>query len=345
MGNAKTAGEGTRNKGSTRYARAVLLLLAGYLSVVSCQEKPDNTWMLALALSGAGSGASAMASVAEPKFSVPDGTYPYDLTVTISSATPGATLYFTTDGSPPDATSTKYSSPVTVPYSGNPITIRAIAMATGKRPSPVTTATYTIRPALIYELKDGSIPLGSAVRLQNQLVTARSAKEYYLQIKEGDPDWQGSADHSGIYVYSPANAVSPGDRVTITGANLVVYFGQRQLMAGSVVVEATGQALPSPLVVDPGDVATGGSRASSLESVLITVTGVSVTSISPPAKGGDTMPNNEFVVTGGLRVNDSLYLINPFPSVGQSYSSLTGILEFRNSDSKLELRRAADVVP
>src|SRR5262249_8079004 len=59
---------------------------------------------------------------------------------------------------------------------------------------------------------------------------------------------------------------------------------------------------------------------------------------------GDTPPTNEFVVDNAVRVNDYLYLITPFPLVGTNYASLTGILDYRNNDSKIELRGPADVV-
>jgi hypothetical protein len=91
-------------------------------------------------------------------------------------------------------------------------------------------------------------------------------------------------------------------------------------------------------------VATGGVSAAKLESVIVQVANTPVTSITPPLGAGDVAPNNEFVVGGSLRINDYLYLLSPFPLVGLPFTSLTGILEFRNGDSKLELRSSADAV-
>ncbi|MFT3766682.1 MAG: DUF4215 domain-containing protein [Minicystis sp.] len=202
-------------------------------------------------------------------------------------------------------------------------------------------------PATIYQIKDGTIPPGNTVALTNQLVTGRSARGYYLQVKQGDPDYDATkgADHSGVHVFDTANTVKVGDRVTLSNATVTDYFGQIQLtMPTAMVVTSNNEAPPPPVVVMPAEVATNGAKAAALEAVIVQVNNVSVTDINPTPGAGDTTPTNEFVVSGGLRVNDFLYLITPFPALGQNYGSLSGILDYRNNDSKLELRGASDVV-
>jgi len=199
-------------------------------------------------------------------------------------------------------------------------------------------------PGSIYDIKKGVIPAGTLVSMSNQLVTARSASGFFLQAKTGDPGYAGT-DYSGLFVFLNANAVKAGDRVTITTATVQSFNGQIQLSGPTVsVVTSAGEAAPDPVDVTPADVATGGAKAAALESVLVKVTSPSVTDIAPAPGAGDTAPTNEFVVDGSLRVNDALYLIAPFPTAGTVYGSLTGVLDFRNANSKLELRGAADVV-
>lgn len=80
-----------------------------------------------------------------PTFSPAAGTYPAGPRVTISTVTPGAQIYYTTDGTTPTTASPAYSSPITLSASA---TMRAIAIASGFSNSTVGSATYTIVPVL-----------------------------------------------------------------------------------------------------------------------------------------------------------------------------------------------------
>jgi LysM repeat protein len=72
------------------------------------------------------------------------GTYTSAQTVTISDATSGATIYYTTNGSTPTTSSTKYTGPITV---SSTETLEAIAAETGYTNSAVASAAYTINIA------------------------------------------------------------------------------------------------------------------------------------------------------------------------------------------------------
>jgi alpha-galactosidase len=76
-----------------------------------------------------------------PILSVPSGTYTSVQTVTITDTTPGATIYYTTDGSTPTASSTQYTAPINV---GSSETLTAIAIASGFPNSNLASATYTV---------------------------------------------------------------------------------------------------------------------------------------------------------------------------------------------------------
>jgi hypothetical protein len=95
--------------------------------------------------SGVGS-ASYTFAAGTPTFSPGTGIYTLAQTVTISDTTPGATIYYTTDGTTPTTSSTVYSGPITVSASevSTSETVQAIATASGYSQSEVGTAVYTI---------------------------------------------------------------------------------------------------------------------------------------------------------------------------------------------------------
>jgi arabinogalactan endo-1,4-beta-galactosidase len=86
-------------------------------------------------------------AAATPTFSPAAGTYTTAQTVTISDATAGATIYYTTNGTTPTTASTVYSGAITIPATPATETIQAIAVATGYANSPVASAVYTMAPA------------------------------------------------------------------------------------------------------------------------------------------------------------------------------------------------------
>jgi cysteine-rich repeat protein len=201
-------------------------------------------------------------------------------------------------------------------------------------------------PTSIVAIKTGTAPTGP-VSLNGVLVTAVASSGYFLQA---DPDGGvNGADYTGLYAYAPTSMLTAGDRINIANATVANYFGQVQLngslaVGAGVTVVSSGNPLPAPVVVNPADVATDGGRAAALESVLVRVENVTVTDIAPPLGTNEIAPTNEFMVDGGLRVNDLMYLTSPFPTVNQTLLSITGVLDFRNGHSKLEPRNAQDVV-
>ena len=86
-------------------------------------------------------GGSATQTVATPVFSTASGTYYEEIDVEISCATEGASIYYTTDGTTPDASSELYTGPIHVDAD---MTIKAIGILEGYENSNVATANYVI---------------------------------------------------------------------------------------------------------------------------------------------------------------------------------------------------------
>src|ERR1035438_4403184 len=78
---------------------------------------------------------------AKPTFAPPGGPFSTPQPVTITSTTPGAKIYYTTDGSTPTTGSNAYTTAVAV---SSTETIQAIATAPGYTTSALATAAYTI---------------------------------------------------------------------------------------------------------------------------------------------------------------------------------------------------------
>jgi hypothetical protein len=85
---------------------------------------------------------SASMTTAAPVASPPPGQYSSPQSVTLTSATTGAVIYYTLDGSTPTTASTVYSAPITA--GDGTTTLKAMAIASGAQQSSVTTATYVI---------------------------------------------------------------------------------------------------------------------------------------------------------------------------------------------------------
>ena len=97
---------------------------------------------------------------ATPAFSPAGGTYSTTQMVTMSDATPGASIYYTTDGTNPTPSSSKYSGPITV---SSTQTVNAIAAANGYRNSAVGSAAYVIQPppTFAFSGSPGSLTIAS----------------------------------------------------------------------------------------------------------------------------------------------------------------------------------------
>ena len=84
---------------------------------------------------------SAEPVAATPTFSPAPGSYSSAQSVTLSDSTAGATIYYTTNGTTPTTSSTKYSAALSI---SSTTTIEAMAVASGYTNSAIASGTYTI---------------------------------------------------------------------------------------------------------------------------------------------------------------------------------------------------------
>lgn len=121
--------------------------------------------------------AKQLEQVATPTFNPAEGTFTEAQSVTISCATSGATIYYTTDGSTPTTSSAVYSTAIAVSAT---TTIKAIAVKSGMSDSEVATATYTINTSPSGQT--GEVTVGDASTYTYQLPAYYPS--YYAQTNQ-----------------------------------------------------------------------------------------------------------------------------------------------------------------
>lgn len=208
----------------------------------------------------------------------------------------------------------------------------------------------------IYDIKGlAGTYLGQKVQLKNALVTATASQGFFLQVHESDTGYTGR-DFSAVYVFytgsTPRTDILAGDRIDIIAAGAANFNGQIQLsglIPSGIKVLTHGNPLPAPVSLTIAE-ATTAERQRALEGVLVTIAPpVVVTNNAPDAGTGDAPPTNEFLVSSAatgapeFRVNDFFYKVNPLPAVGETFTLLQGVLEYRNANYKLEPRSIDDL--
>ena len=124
----------TPTTSSAKYAAAISLTTSKTLEAIAIAKGYANSAVATAQYTIA-------SAAAEPTFSVPSGTYNAAQSVQISDATPGATIYYTTNGATPTPASAVYKSAVDVSATEY---LQAIAVANGFTTSPVAEALYSI---------------------------------------------------------------------------------------------------------------------------------------------------------------------------------------------------------
>jgi len=102
----------------------------------------DNSGLATGATQSVSLSGTGVALAATPTFSPAPGTYAAAQTVTLSDATIGSTIYYTTNGTAPTTNSAKYTGPIKVSATE---TIEAIAVSSGYASSATAVGAYTIK--------------------------------------------------------------------------------------------------------------------------------------------------------------------------------------------------------
>jgi sugar lactone lactonase YvrE len=120
--------------------------------------------------------------------------------ITMSDATPGATIYYTTNGLPPTTSSTKYTGPITVTQT---TTFKAIAALSGYGTSDMTYGSYVIPAAPVLSLATGVYSAAQTIAITDATL---GAAIYYTT--NGEPaGLQFGTKYTGPFTVSSTSKV------------------------------------------------------------------------------------------------------------------------------------------
>lgn len=203
-------------------------------------------------------------TVAAPTFSRPSSIYGVSFPVTLQSATPGASFFYTVDGSPATSASIPYTGPITIQDATT--TVHAVATHADMNDSPASSATYTFAPV---ELRwdDGSVSSGVGSSLDHIVILSRytpSARDFPFTLRRIEVRFQRATTMSvGSIVGLPVELLvyTDDDADNSNGATLVAQVETSVLAQDDWSV----YDLPTPVTLTgPGDVLIGiGQKAKS----------------------------------------------------------------------------------
>ena len=268
------------------------------------------------------------APVAKPTFNIAGGSYAGEQNVTISCTTQGATIYYTTNGSDPTASSTQYNGAITVDET---MTIKAIAIKSGMANSTVAYATYSIVPLLTTmdeifaaATANGETAGDVAVTFNNWLVSGKSG-DYVAYVTDNNG--------KGFKIYKYGHGFKVNDKLsgTVTGTPLKLDNGASQFT--NLATSSEGLTVTP----DGGTITPVAKTISELGGVN---TGTVVT-ISNLSYDGTNLTDGS---SNTIVPNSSLYTYGSALASGHDYSSITGVFVMNNTTKQIHPRSSADIV-
>ncbi len=161
-------------------------------------------------------------TVATPSFSPAGGTYSTAQSVTISSATSGATIRYTTNGSDPTSSSTVYTGPITI---STTTTLKAKAFKSGLADSGIASATYTISSASQVATPTFSPAGGTYSSAQSVTISCATSGATIRYTTDGTTPTSSSPVYSGP--------------ISISSTKTVKAYATKSGMTNSAVASAT----------------------------------------------------------------------------------------------------------
>lgn len=263
--------------------------------------------------------------VLAPVFSPSGGLVVTAQNVSLSSATEGATIYYTTDGVEPDSTKTVYSAPFSV---SETTTVKAIAYKSGMNKSSVASATYTF-PTEVANIAALRAAGNGFYKLTGEAV---------LTFKTADRNAKYIQDATGGILIDDAAGIlktnySIGDGITGITGTLGAYAGMLQFTP----------------VADPGAATTIGNTVVAKEVKLEEMVNypgqlVKVSAVTVDAEGVFVVKTNYNLSGSSTNILRTAYTDLPYLDTGipQGPQDITGVVLIFNAVTQLVPRSIND---
>jgi Legume lectin domain/Chitobiase/beta-hexosaminidase C-terminal domain len=281
------------------------------------------------------------AALPTPTFSVAAGTYTTAQTVSISDSSSGATIYYTTNGTTPTTSSTKYAG--TAISVSSTETIKAMAVATGYTNSAVATAAYTI--ASVLPTPTFSVAAGTYTTAQTVSISDSSSGATIYYTTNGTTPTTSSTKYTGI-------AISVSTTETLEAIAVATGYTNSAVATAAYTISAANSVLPTPtLSLATGNYTTAQTLtitdAASGATIYYTTNDTLPTTSSPKYTGPIKISSSEAVIAVAAAPGytnsawaSGVYLINnvlPTPTIlpaGGTYntSQTVTIREWLNTD-------------
>ncbi len=171
-------------------------------------------------------------TVATPGFSPSAGTYYSAQLVTLTDATPGATIYYTLNGGTPTTASTLYTAPFTV---SSTTTVSAIAVANGYTNSAVGIGTYVISNGLPTTATPVLTPLaGTYTAVQFVTLTDSTPGSSIYYTLDGSTPTTASTPYTGTLTVSSTT--------TINAIAVAAGYNNSAVGSATYVIDSSGTA-------------------------------------------------------------------------------------------------------
>lgn len=196
--------------------------------------------------------------VASPVFMPIAGTYTSVQNVTISSSTPGVTIYYTTDGSNPTTSSSTYGGAIAV---GASQVLKAIAVKAGWTDSSIQSANYTIN--LVSPPGSFSVTSATAGNAEVALSWSASTGATSYEVRRGTS--------AGTYPTSVTTTTS----TSYTDTSLVngtTYYYQITASNSGGTATATGSATPVTISLSQSTVTLSSASIVTGATTIVTLT-------------------------------------------------------------------------